>query len=87
VPFQRITEVAEKRHIDLIIMGAHRHKGFQGLFRGALAKKIMRLAPCPVWIAPSSTSDTEAPCRNGPRRCLADSGIRLLRVLGRMEGA
>ena len=45
----------------------------EGLFRGGLAKQVVRLAPRPVWIAPSSTSATA-------------SSPRVARELGRMHG-
>jgi nucleotide-binding universal stress UspA family protein len=34
-PFQRIMEMVENRHNDLMVMGAHRHRGSRALSRGA----------------------------------------------------
>jgi nucleotide-binding universal stress UspA family protein len=40
--------LAQKEKTDLIIMGTHGAKGFEELFIGSNAHKIVNLAPCPV---------------------------------------
>jgi nucleotide-binding universal stress UspA family protein len=40
--------VAHKRYADLIVIGTHKHTGLQHVLLGSVAKKAVRLAPCPV---------------------------------------
>jgi nucleotide-binding universal stress UspA family protein len=40
--------LAQKEKTDLIIMGTHGAKGFEELFIGSNANKVIDLAPCPV---------------------------------------
>lgn len=50
VPFREIVELAEAKHIDLIIMGTHGRTGLQHALLGSVAEKVVRLAPCPVLV-------------------------------------
>ena len=43
-----IVQAAEEEKTDLIIMGTHGAKGFEELFIGSNAHKVVTLAPCPV---------------------------------------
>jgi nucleotide-binding universal stress UspA family protein len=43
-----ISEVAETRPCDLIVMGTHGRTGVAHLFLGSVAEKVVRTAPCPV---------------------------------------
>jgi nucleotide-binding universal stress UspA family protein len=43
-----IMQLAQKEKTDLIIMGTHGAKGFEELFIGSNAHKVVELAPCPV---------------------------------------
>jgi nucleotide-binding universal stress UspA family protein len=43
-----IMQIAQEEKTDLIIMGTHGAKGFEELFLGSNAHKVVNLAPCPV---------------------------------------
>lgn len=43
-----IVQAAEEEKSDLIIMGTHGAKGFEEMFIGSNAHKVVTLAPCPV---------------------------------------
>ena len=43
-----LMQLAQKEKTDLIIMGTHGAKGFEELFIGSNAHKVVELAPCPV---------------------------------------
>jgi nucleotide-binding universal stress UspA family protein len=43
-----VMRIAQEEKADLIIMGTHGAKGFEELFIGSNAHKIVNLAPCPV---------------------------------------
>jgi len=47
-PFQEIVEVADDEQIDLIVMGTHGRRGFERLFMGSTATKVLRRLPCPA---------------------------------------
>jgi nucleotide-binding universal stress UspA family protein len=48
---QKIVEVAEEERCDLIIMGAKKKKGlFRRLFGDHVVEKVIRQAPCPVFV-------------------------------------
>jgi len=51
VPFHDIIEAAKTQQVDLIVMGTHGRTGLQHLFLGSVAEKVVRLAPCPVFVA------------------------------------
>ncbi len=48
VPGAKILEVAKKEGVDLIIMGAHGHKGLERAIFGSTADKVVQNAHCPV---------------------------------------
>ena len=48
VPFREIIYMAEREKADLIVMGTHGRTGFDHLFTGSVAEKVVRLASCPV---------------------------------------
>ncbi|MCG8607276.1 universal stress protein [bacterium] len=48
VPFSEIIKAAQKRQIDMIVMGAHGRSGMSGMLIGSVAEKVVRHAPCPV---------------------------------------
>ncbi len=52
-PADGILQETEKRKIDLIIMGAHKKKGFIDRFLGSVADKVARSAKCPVLLIKS----------------------------------
>jgi nucleotide-binding universal stress UspA family protein len=43
-----IVQVAREENVDLIIMGTHGAKGFEEIFLGSNAYKVVNIAPCPV---------------------------------------
>jgi nucleotide-binding universal stress UspA family protein len=45
---QNIIEFAEKEQADLIVMGTQGESGYDSLFVGSNAEKVVRLAQCPV---------------------------------------
>ncbi len=47
-PSVKITEAVAERDMDLIVMGTHGASGFEELFMGSTAAKIVNLSPCPV---------------------------------------
>jgi nucleotide-binding universal stress UspA family protein len=49
-PAQQIVQVAEERHVDLIVIGHSGHSGVWGMFLGTTAEKVSRHAPCSVLI-------------------------------------
>jgi len=49
-PFDVIARVAMKRHIDLIVMTTHGYTGFEHVFIGSTAERVVRHARCPVFI-------------------------------------
>lgn len=47
-PASSITQAVKDNNIDIIIMGTHGASGFEELFMGSTAHKVVTLAPCPV---------------------------------------
>jgi nucleotide-binding universal stress UspA family protein len=47
-PAATIVATAEKRGVDMIVMGTHGRSGFSHLFVGSVAERVVRCAPCPV---------------------------------------
>jgi len=43
-----IVNVVKREHVDLIVMATHGSSGWQRFLLGSVAKKLMRMAPCPV---------------------------------------
>ncbi len=52
-PADVILEQAEKRDVNLIIMGSHGKKGMSRLILGSVAEAVLRKAGCPVLIVKS----------------------------------
>ncbi|ETW98693.1 MAG: universal stress protein UspA [Candidatus Entotheonella factor] len=50
VPFRKIIETAADQGADLIVMGTHGRTGVPHLMLGSVAERVVRLAPCPVWV-------------------------------------
>jgi nucleotide-binding universal stress UspA family protein len=48
MPHIKINYAAEKYHCDMIVMGTHGTKGFQEMFIGTTAEKVVHYATCPV---------------------------------------
>jgi len=47
---QGIVKYAEKGQFDLLVIGHSGHSGVWGTFLGSTADKIVRHAPCDVWV-------------------------------------
>ena len=47
-PAATIAATAERRGVDIIVMGTHGRSGFSHLFVGSVAERVVRCAPCPV---------------------------------------
>lgn len=45
---ETIVATAEKRGMDLIVMGTHGRTGLKHLLLGSVAERVVRAAPCPV---------------------------------------
>lgn len=45
-PFREIVDVSEEREADLIVMGTHGRRGFERMFLGSTATKVLRRLPC-----------------------------------------
>ena len=53
-PSERIVELAKRWPADLIVMGSHARRGVERVLLGSVAEEVMRHAPCPVLIVPTS---------------------------------
>ena len=49
-PAEEILIAAEERDIDIIVMGTLGRTGIQRLLLGSVAEKVIRHAPCPVFV-------------------------------------
>lgn len=45
---REVIELAKEENVDLIVMGTHGAKGFEGMFIGSNAHKVVSISPCPV---------------------------------------
>ncbi|AOI75900.1 universal stress protein [Burkholderia sp. NRF60-BP8] len=52
----RIVGLAGEIDADLIVMGTHGRRGFQRLFLGSVAERVLRQARCPVLMIPASAA-------------------------------
>jgi nucleotide-binding universal stress UspA family protein len=50
-PFEKLMEVARRIEPDLIVMSTHGRSGLVHVVMGSVAEKIVRHAPCPVFVA------------------------------------
>jgi nucleotide-binding universal stress UspA family protein len=53
-PWRVITELAARDHYDLIVVSTHGRRGIQRALIGSVAEKIVRHAPCPVFVVRAS---------------------------------
>lgn len=51
-PAEAIVAEARARSARLIIMGTRQRKGWDRLFKGSTAEKVLRESPCPVLVVP-----------------------------------
>jgi nucleotide-binding universal stress UspA family protein len=56
-PFREVLTQADRLHANLVVMGTHGRSGFERLFLGSTAEKVLRTARCPVITVPSKAPD------------------------------
>ncbi|MFQ5667014.1 MAG: universal stress protein [Candidatus Binatia bacterium] len=49
-PYDRLMAVAKERQVDLIVTSTHGRTGLKHLVLGSVAEKLIRHAPCPVFV-------------------------------------
>ncbi len=54
-PWREITRLAERDRYDLIVLGTHGRTGLDRVLIGSVAEKVVRHAPCPVFVARAET--------------------------------
>ncbi len=72
-PAAQILRYAERKGIDLIILGTHGRSGVTRALLGSVAERVVRTAPCPVLTVPSRPSAGAAEVMELPAaqaRCL-----------------
>lgn len=50
LPVNRILEVADKKHVSMVVMGSQGRTGIKHLMLGSKAEQVVRLCPAPVLI-------------------------------------
>lgn len=55
-----IIHLAEEHDIDLIVIGSHGLTGVDRLMLGSVAEKVVRGAPCPVYVAKTRSAPASA---------------------------
>jgi glycine betaine transporter len=56
-PFERILETAVREQVALIVLGTHGRTGLAHAIMGSVAKRVVRLAPCPVLTVKTSAAE------------------------------
>ena len=56
IPWDQIVKAAQERKIDAIVMGTHGRTGLQRALVGSVAEKVVRHAPCSVFVTRSRPS-------------------------------
>lgn len=51
VPYARVVQLAEERHVDVLVVGSHGYTGLRQALLGSVADKIVRYAHCAVLVA------------------------------------
>jgi nucleotide-binding universal stress UspA family protein len=67
--YREILVQAQRLSADLIVMGTHGRSGFERLFLGSVAERVLRSASCPVMTVPPQVPDA------------VPAGIRFQRIL------
>ncbi len=65
-PVDSILEITRQRDVGMIVLGTHGRKGFERMFAGSIAEKVIRRADCPVLTLRESANT--APLRMKPRK-------------------
>lgn len=50
LPSEEIPAAAERLGVDLIVMGTRGLSGFKHVLLGSITERVLRAAPCPVWV-------------------------------------
>jgi len=53
-PAKEITDFAQEKNADLIVVGTHQKGAWKAMFDGAPSRDIVREAPCAVFLVPKS---------------------------------
>jgi nucleotide-binding universal stress UspA family protein len=59
--YREILFQAERWPADLVVLGTHGYSGFERLVLGSVTEKILRLAPCPVFVVPNAVVESPVP--------------------------
>ena len=54
----RLVRFAERKNIDLIVMGTHGRRGVRRAWFGSVAEEVVRTAPCPVFVTRAAENET-----------------------------
>lgn len=49
-PFELLLGIAQQRQVDLVVISTHGRTGVEHLVMGSVAEKLIRHAPCPVFV-------------------------------------
>ncbi len=49
-PHEQLIAIAKRRAVDLIVTATHGRSGLEHLVMGSVAEKVIRHAPCPVFV-------------------------------------
>lgn len=60
-----IMEVAEREHIDMIVISTHGISGWHPLVFGSIAEKVVKLAQCPLLLLHSAKPESEVKTTSG----------------------
>ena len=55
-PYEQLMAMATERNVDLIVTATHGRTGLEHLVMGSVAEKIIRHAPCPVFVVRRGTA-------------------------------
>jgi len=62
-PAHVITEIAQKYHVDAIVMSTHGRSGLSRWLFGSITNKVLSAKPCPVYVIPSHQPEPAEPAK------------------------
>jgi nucleotide-binding universal stress UspA family protein len=81
-PDEEIARLVKEEKADLLVLGTHGRRGFNHLFLGSVAEKVIRSAACPVLtVPPAAPSAAAAPVRFQRILCPVDESPSARRAL------